>query len=119
MRRRRQQGRAQAGGGARRVLDLLQIGAAGDADEEPHQAHAPARSFPLHLDGAEPMRFRYALFLLNKVGGGACSACAQGRAAMPAECGCELPLGVVYRRLRSLLFALCFNEPLLCGARRW
>jgi hypothetical protein len=24
------------------------------------------REFPLHLDGVEPMRFRYALFLLNK-----------------------------------------------------
>ena len=67
-RRRRQQGHAQSGGGARRVLDLLQIGAAGDAAEEPD--HAQARKFPLHLDGVEPMRFRYALFLLNKVGGG-------------------------------------------------
>lgn len=52
------------------MLGLLQIGAAaGDGDDEPEQARAPARSFPLHLDGAEPMRFRYALFLLNKVGG--------------------------------------------------
>lgn len=48
------------------MFDMLQLGQrAGDADES--AAVAP-REFPLHLDGAERMRFRYALFLLNKVG---------------------------------------------------
>ena len=58
--------------GARRVFDMLQIrqGGGGDADEA---AAVVPREYPLHLDGAERMRFRYALFLLNKVGPG-CSA---------------------------------------------
>ena len=59
---------AGAGGreSARRVFDMLQIGQ-GSSDVDEAAAVVP-REFPLHLDGSERMRFRYALFLLNKVG---------------------------------------------------
>ena len=50
--------------GASRMFDLLQIG---ERAPEPEDASLAPKEFPLFLDGSERMRFRYAVFLLNKV----------------------------------------------------
>ncbi|BDA44341.1 hypothetical protein COCOBI_05-5250 [Coccomyxa sp. Obi] len=49
--------------GASRVFDLLQIG---ERSPDPDDASLAPKEFPLFLDSSERMRFRYAVFLLNK-----------------------------------------------------
>jgi hypothetical protein len=44
------------------MFDLLQIGERTDLED----ARLFPREFPLYFDGSERMRFRYAIFLLNK-----------------------------------------------------
>ena len=50
--------------GTSRMFDLLQIG---DRTPDLEDASLAPKEFPLFLDGSERMRFRYAVFLLNKV----------------------------------------------------
>jgi hypothetical protein len=45
-----------------RMFQLLQIGERPDLED----ASLTPKVFPLYLDGSERMRFRYAIFLLNK-----------------------------------------------------
>ncbi|KAK9915911.1 hypothetical protein WJX75_005884 [Coccomyxa subellipsoidea] len=49
--------------GTSRMFDLLQIG---DRTPDLEDASLAPKEFPLFLDGSERMRFRYAVFLLNK-----------------------------------------------------